>query len=257
MSKPYFEVLSKLHFYIKNNCLFSLIYLESKKKYESNSKVIEEILKESLLDRKSHLGKLYQYINEQDLKVIYKSAHKMYHYFLHRGKFGGPNTIFKYYPDATGKVLDYKTRKFFIEALGRSKVYLDFIKILTLLTNTIAIAMNKPKNLKLIGWNPSPNNQKLDIFNPMNDEDSFLIQAADILSNFFLNLIRYEVGDKSKTVELKAKELLKLNIFNNILNKIRENFKLQNGKCVCTNDELKVSARIESEDKVSKKIIFR
>lgn len=257
MSKPYCEVLSKLHFYIKNSCLFSLIYLESKKKYEANSKLIEDSLRDHLLNRKSHLGEIYQHINEQDLKVLYKSSHKMYHYFLHREKFGGPNTSFKYYPDASGKILDYKNRKFFIGIPGKGDIYEDFTKILTLLANGLANTMNKSKILNQLGWNPRPNNQRLDIFDPMKDEDSFLIQANDIISNFFLNLIRYEAGNKSKTVELKAKELLKLNIFNNILNKIRDNFKLLNGKCICTNDELKVSVRIESEDKVPPRIIFR
>jgi len=257
LSRPYCEVLSKLYSYLKHKYLFLLIYLESKKKYESNSQIIENSLKEHLRNRKSHLGVLYQYIDDRDLKVIYKSAFKMYHYFLHRGKFGGPNTEFKYFPDASGKVLDYKNKKFFIEAPGKGQVYMDFIKIISLLVDTLAITINKPKFLNQLDWKQRPHNQRLDRFEPTKDEDSFLIQTTDIISNFFLNLIRYEVGYKSKTVELKAKELLKLNMFDNILDKIKMNFKLLNDKCVCNNDELKVSINIESEDKGPKKIIFR
>lgn len=181
----------------------------------------------------------------------------MYHYFLHRGKFGGSNTEFKYYPDASGKVLDYKTRKFFIEAPGKGQLFMDFIRIISLLANTLATTINKPKFLDQFGWDPRPNNQKLERFEPMKDEDSFLIQTADIISNFFLNLIRFEVGYKSKTTEIKAKELLKLNIFGNILGEIKNNFKLVSDKCVCTNLELKVSVTTKSDYKKSEQIILR
>lgn len=188
LSKPYSEVLSKLHSYLKLNYLHLLIYVESKRKFEANPKLIEDLLKKHLLDRKSHLGVLFQHINEQDLIAIYKRAHKMYHYFLHRGKFGGQNTAFKYYPDASGKVMHYKTTKFPIQNPRKYIIFMELIEIISLLANTLALAINKPKFLSQIGWNPRPNNQKLERFEPMKDEDSFLIQTADIISNFFLNL---------------------------------------------------------------------
>lgn len=257
LSKPYSEVLNKLHSYLKHKDLYLLIYIESKKKYEANPKIIEDLLKKHLLNRKDPLGALFQHIDEQDLIVIYKRAHKMYHYFLHRGKFGGQNTAFKYYPDASGKVMHYKTKKFFIEVQEKYAILMGLIEVISLLANNIALVINKPKNLSKLGWNPRPNNQKLERFEPMKDEDSFLIQTADIISNFFLNLIRFKVGDKSKTTEIKAKEILKLNIFGNILGEIKNNFKLVNNKCVCSNNELSVSVTTKSDYKKSGQIILR
>jgi len=129
--------------------------------------------------------------------------------------------------------------------------------MITNLADALASSINKKELLDQLGWDPKPANQKLVRFEPLKDEDSYLIQTADIVSNFFLNLIRSIVGDNSKTTQLKAKELLKLGVFTDILDEIKKNFKLQNGKCVCINDELKVSLHMTSDFIKSDEIIYR
>jgi hypothetical protein len=129
--------------------------------------------------------------------------------------------------------------------------------MITNLADALASSINKKELLDQLGWDPKPANQKLVRFEPLKDEDSYLIQTADIVSNFFLNLIRSIVGDNSKTTQLKAKELLKLGVFTDILDEIKKNFKLQNGKCVCINDELKVRLHMTSDFIKSDEIIYR
>lgn len=137
------------------------------------------------------------------------------------------------------------------------QVRVDFFEAIRLLTNALASSINQPFFRETFGWEERPKNQRLIEFEPMRDEDSFLIQTADIISNFFLNLIKYLIGSKSETVELKAKELLRMNIFDNILDNIRSNFQFKNNKCVCLDDELKVSVPMKSEFAGTRKIIFR
>ncbi len=256
LSRPFEDVLSKFYNYIYLGHLSFFIYLESKKKYEINAMEIENLLREKLQDINHHIGETYQHIREPDLIPIYKSAFKMYHYFFHRGKFGDKNTEFEYYPDSSGKILEYKNRKFYVETPTGGQQSMGFIDLLSKLVNALAIAFNTPENLKHTGWDARPENQILKRFEPMKDEDSSLIQTCDIISNFFLNLIKYLIGDRSRTVILKADLLSKINLFDLIVDDIKKNFEILNGKCVSSNDDLKVSVEMKSDFKSSGKIIF-
>jgi len=137
-SKPFKDVLRKFHYYAHIKQLKALIYLESRKKFEANSKLMENVLKRTLLDRNSHLGSVYQHIPEDDLLCIYKNAKEMYHYLLHRGKFGGDNTNFRYYPDSCGRILDFKDEKYFLEIPTTGQVQVGYKEMIRSLINALA-----------------------------------------------------------------------------------------------------------------------
>jgi len=253
-SKPFKEVLRKLHHYVNIKQLKALIYLESRKKFEANSELMENVLKRTLLDRNSLLGSVYQHIPEEDLVGIYKNAKEIYHYLLHRGKFGRENTGFKYYPDACGRALDFKDKEYFLEIPRTGQVRVGYKEMIRYLINALANSINKPDILKELDWESRPKNQELKEFEPKKDEDSFMIQTTDIISNFFFNTIKYLVGDQSRSTELKANELL--GFFQDIKNKIKDDFEIQNDKCVCVNDDLKVSIDFNSDYKNDMKILL-
>jgi len=227
-----------------------LISLESKEKYDSNSKFLENIFKEYLLNRNSPFGEIFKHIPEEDLIAIYKRAPNLYNYVANRDKFGGPNQMFEYYPDSSGKVLNYRNEIRSVESPGIGKgipILLHFFEIIRLIGDNLAKALNEPKIRNRIGWEEKPFNQKLVKFEPKNDEDSYLIQSADVMSNFFLHLIRHLVGIRNRNSEKKAKILIDSGLFDDCLDKIKENFRIQNGACVCSNSNLKVGIILQSD----------
>ena len=241
------KVLDKLKYYLDQQFLNMLIHIESRNKFNNNSKVIEKVLKELLLDRNSSLGNIFRYINHEDLIPLYKRSYKLYLYMYLRWKFGGPFTEFTYYPDSSGKILKYRNRKCFIND-RKGPVLLPFFEIITKLFNMLAKAVNESDDLDKIGWRKAPPGQKLIKFEPKEDEQSFLIQTADIVSNLFLNLIKFKIGYKSDISSKKAKLLLKMRSFDTILNKIEENFILKNGVCHCINKNLRVTIFFEQQN---------
>jgi hypothetical protein len=245
LSMPYQKLLNKLVDFIKSDYLRLMIFMESKEKYNSNSAFLEETLKKYLLDRDNPFGKMFKYISEKDLIAIYKRADVFYNYFLHRDIFGGPNQYFEYYPDSSGKILKYRSEKRFVESSGLSsgiQLLMSFYDIVRLIGNNFAKALNE------MGWK-KPVGQELVKFEPLRDEDSFIIQSADIISNIFFNLIKFLIGVKGpnlRTIEEKAKLLLSYNILDeNILNNIKKSFKLHNEKCICSDSDLKAKFLIK------------
>ena len=82
-------------------------------------------------------------------------------------------------------------------------------------------------------------------FRPLDDKESFLIQSADTISNFFLNLIRHLIGIENDIYEKKAQILIESELFENCYDEIRKNFKEKDGKAICINEDLKVSIKFE------------
>ncbi|MHA1342326.1 MAG: hypothetical protein ACTSO2_20330 [Promethearchaeota archaeon] len=249
------QVLNKLLFYLDYQFLNMLIHIESRNKFNNNSKVIEKVLKEYLLDRNSYLGKIFKFIKNEDLIPLYKRSNKLYLYMFLRWKFGGPSTKFEYYPDSSGKILSYKDKKFFIN-METGPILLPYFEIVTILFNNLAEKVNKSDSLNTFGWRKAPPGQKLIKFEPKKDEESFLIQTADIISNFFYNLIKYLIGYESDISKRKATLLLEMKIFDTILNNIKSNFILKGKIAHCINKDLRVTVHFDNNNLSQRKLIF-
>jgi len=247
------QVLKKLLFYLDYQFLNMLIHIVSRNKFNNNSKFIESVLKKNLLDKNSHLGKIFEFIEEKDLVPLYKRSNNLYLYCILRGKFGGANAQFEYYPDSSGKILNYKNKKNFLNLPDKGQILCDYFEIITYLFNGLAETINRPEFLNKLEWREAPPGQKLIKFDPKNDEESFLIQTADIISNFFYNLIKYSISYKSDMSKRKATLLLKMDIFDTILNNIKSNFILKNKIAHCINKDLRVTVSIDKNNNPSQR----
>jgi len=242
LSPSYLYLLDTLIDYIKAGKLNIMIYLESREKYKVNSGELEDQFKTSLQDRNSELGKMFYQVEEKNLNSIYKPLTVIYNYLLHREKLGGkPNQEFYYFPDASGNILKYSDK--FTTIKVDSKIFGDIaiidhhFKIIAFIANCLDKVLSRDL------WKRE-SNQKLIRFKPMPDEDSYIIQTADLISNFTYNLIRYLVGIKSLNSELKAKALINRNYSTEVISEIKRNFKNKKGECVCSNPDLKAYVKM-------------
>ncbi len=96
----------------------------------------------------SILKKIFINIDECDFPAIYQRVDQLMIYWRYRVKFGDKGDEFNFFPDATGKILNYKETTFKVEG----HIFADelrFYEIIRLLGNPIPKLIDK---LKLEGW---------------------------------------------------------------------------------------------------------
>lgn len=238
LSPIYLEVVHNLLKFIEAKKLRCLIYIESQKKNEMNSQFLRQILRDHLPDKSNPLGEIFQYTLERDLTAIYERADKLYNYLYHRKTFGSKNQTFNYFPDSSGKILKYKNKKIPVMATSPINygtiIFEDFFRVLTWTANALANAMSN------FGWHPNYP-QTLLHFEPLRDEDSILIQTADMISNFILHVCRSIAGTTNHLSVLKSNAILQFKVFDKLAHEIKDDFQQVSGKCICVNDELKAT----------------
>ncbi len=245
-SPVYLQVIKKLFSFIKTSNLKLLIFIESNNKYNSNSGFLESMLKKYLSDKNSSIGQVFKNIKPENMIPIFKRADKIYNYLRNRDIFGNINQRFEYFPDSSGNILQYKNDSCFLESPNFKGIpimekYYDVIKMLT---NALANSLNTLGDNRT--WK-KPIGQMLINFEPKDDKDSYLIQTADIISNFFYNLIKYMSGMRTDIIEKKAMSLLGFDAFRRHRNDTQKEFKIINRKIVCSNQELEVRFTIDME----------
>ena len=256
LSIPYIQVINKLFSFIKTDALKILIFIESNKKYSSNTVFLKETLQSHLLDRRSRFGQIYKYLKEKDLIPFYFRAGNIYNYLRNRDIFGGAYQDFEYYPDSSGKILQYKHRKCFIESPNFPGVPIleNYFDAIRMITNGLANAINKVAVSPDSSQWKKPVGQKLVVFEPMADDDSYLIQTADIISNLFLNLIKYLIGMRADIMRKKALVLLGFDAFRRNKKNIEKEFLIRNGNSECKNKDFE--ARLTVEREFHRNIVF-
>lgn len=238
-TKVYQEVLQKLSDFILDKKLCLLIYLESKEKKELNSNYIKEKLKKALEQEGTSLNSFFASLNQKDYKVIYNRMEQLYIYLLHRDKFGKEDESFQFFPDETGQIIQYKTKEFSLKIGAKETSPINFFDIITRLTNALS---NILINSNLEGW-PQKKGHKMVKFEPQDDKKNYIVQSCDIISNFFLNYLKSQVGIQD------SKSILKNNLLGEFIDlnpeEIELHFKSQlfgdNTEIICINPEMKVS----------------
>jgi len=231
----YIQVINKLMEFIENRYLRMMIFIESKEKYINNSKELEDTLKTYICNRNHPFGNIYQSIHINDLIAIYKETHTIYNYLRNRDIFGEDDQQFEYYPDASGKILQYGSKKTFLKSPNSPGLLMtEFYDVIRMIAQHLSTSL-----ADVLKWGRI-NRQRLVKYEPKNDEDSFLIQSADIICNFFLSTIKYLVGIDSGITRKKALALLAFNCIRSSKTNILNEFINQNGKCVCRRPDCEV-----------------
>jgi hypothetical protein len=237
ISPIFTQVIETLKQFIVDSRLGLLVHLESKAVYEKNSTYIENFLKTNVLNKDGLLGENFQHISETDLIAIYRRAPKIYNYLLHREKFGKESQEFEYFPDSSGKILNYKNLAFKLQTTSKSEspgvtAEFPFYDIIKITTNGLVRGFIKT------GWNTYPY-QHMSLFEPIPDEQSYVLQAADMISNLVYNLVKKASGSSDDLVVKKASLLTSNGLFHDIEPQLATEFEIKEGKTVAKSDTLK------------------
>lgn len=213
----YIKVLRKLKEFIDEKKINVLIFIESKEKKANNAIVLKNEFKKGLVQKDSSLSKIYSHLEENDYRAIYERVDQLYIYLLHRDKFGENNEKFNFYPGSSGKILHYKDKSFPLKVSNCDTHPIRFFDIVKITANALSKTLSS-----LNGWSKSKE-QKIINFEPLKDKDNYIIQCCDIVSNFFLNFLRIQLGIHDPIYQLKSDAFS--DIFEIDLEKVHSNFK--------------------------------
>jgi len=188
-----------------------------------------------LENRESVIGKQFKSLADTDLPALYHRIDQLFIYLLYRDRMGDDGDQFEFYPDSSGKILNYSDKEFPVSGHLPIIVDLQFYELVRILGNSLA------KSITLTGW--PVKKQELIKFEPQKWSSNYITQTCDILANFFFNFLRFQVGLKDKKYQLKAEALSKHFLLKELLPGIKENFILdsETKDVTCINKELLIT----------------
>jgi hypothetical protein len=209
--------------------------LVSRYKYDLNAGYLKKLIKVQLEDRNSVIGKQFASLADTDLPALYHRIDQLFIYLLYRDKFGDNGDQFEFYPDSTGKILNYHDKEFPMSGNLPIIWELSFFKLIKILGNSLATVIT------LTGW--PVQQQELVKFEPQKWSANYLTQSCDILANFFFNYLRFNLGRTDKKYELKASALTKHFLLDELLPEIKKSFSLDatTNDVICIDEKLLVT----------------
>ena len=190
------KVIDKLFEYVSAGKLNLHLTLVGKNRYDSNIGYLKNLIKVQLEDRNSEIGKLFASLADTDLPALYHRIDQLFIYLFYRGKFGDNEDQFEFFPESTGKILNYQDKEFPVSGNLQIIWDLKFFDLIKILGNSLA------KVITLTGW--PVKQQELIKFEPQKWSGNYLTQSCDVLANFFFNYIRFNLGKTEKKYELRA-----------------------------------------------------
>lgn len=224
------SVLETLSDFILHQKLNAQVTLISRDRFEGNAGYLKSILRAELENRDSFLGKRFISLDDKDLPALYHRLDQLFVYLYYRDKFGNDGDQFEFYPDSTGKILNYEKTKFPITGNIVIDYPMNFYRIIAIVGDSFS------KILQMEGW--PIKKQTLSRFQPLKWISNYLIQNCDILSNFFLCLIRSKMGMTDPKYSLKAQALDEHFALNTSLSHILPSFVFDGVDVECVNDDL-------------------
>jgi hypothetical protein len=209
--------------------------LVSRYKYDLNAGYLKKLIKVQLEDRNSVIGQQFASLADTDLPALYHRIDQLFIYLLYRDKFGDNGDQFEFYPDSTGKILNYHDKEFPMSGNLPIIWELSFFKLIKILGNSLATVIT------LTGW--PVQQQELVKFEPQKWSANYLTQSCDILANFFFNYLRFNLGRTDKKYELKASALTKHFLLDELLPEIKKSFSLDatTNDVICIDEKLLVT----------------
>ncbi len=229
------QVLNKLFEYVSIGKLNLQLTLVSRNRYDSNAGYLKNLIKVQLEDRSSVIGKQFASLAQTDLPALYHRIDQLFIYLLYRDKFGDNGDQFEFFPDSTGKILNYHDKVFPMS--GNLPIIWDFsfFELIKILGNSLA------KVITLTGW--PIKQQELIKFEPQKWSANYLTQSCDILANFFFNYLLFNSGKPDKKYELKSSALTRHFLLDDLLPEIKKSFSLDTttNDIICVDQNLLVT----------------
>jgi hypothetical protein len=230
VGKILLEVLKKLFEFVHDGKLNIKIIFVGSNKYNDNIGYLKDLIKKELENRNSPIGKHFKSLKDTDLPALYHRIDQLFVYLLYRDKFGSEGDKFKFFPDSSGKILNYAEKEFEVSGNLQIKYPMKFFTLICVLGNALS------KVIRLNGWPVIK--QELVLFKPLKWSSSYLIQSCDILSNFSYNFIRYHSGQMNESYKLKAQALSKHFLLNELEKEISKIFQIDDADVICIDPTL-------------------
>ena len=242
----YVDVLKKFKEYIEKSELNLLIRLEAKDVYNNNAGFLKDIAKTSFSDSQHLLSQIFPTMSTSDHPAFYHSIDQLIVFLKYRSRFGSDGDEIDYFPDASGKILQYRATP--VTLVGNNSIlntsFFDAIKIwgnsLTRMVDDLVKDNSWPKV-----------NIRLSKYEPKDSSTDYMIQTCDIISNFSLNYIRFICGVADIDQKLKHNEINKLFNLKKYRSKVKKSFVIQNGELICINNDLKALFEFKIDDTTS------
>ncbi|RPI04651.1 MAG: hypothetical protein EHM64_09260 [Ignavibacteriae bacterium] len=232
VGKAYEQVLDYFIESVKNKKLHFFIRLESEDVYNANAGYLKNLAKVNLEKRESDFGKIFKKLSDKDLPAFYHRADQLFIFLRYRDKFGSSENNFILYPDSSGKILRYDGTTFEVSGDIFKEYPIEFYDLIKIWCNSLT------KIIKAEEW-PS-GEQRLDKFCPLKSSGDYIIQTCDIISNFFFNFLRNQVGILDPKAVLKTNALCKIIDFSQHSGIIKSSFIKKEDEVICSVKGLKV-----------------
>jgi hypothetical protein len=243
ISKYYLQVLKIFFKYIEKNMFRSLIYIESNEKRAGAWNILEGEIKRLMINSQpSKLNYIFSELDPSTRSAIIKSSIIISGYILNMHFFGDDLEI-EYYPDASGNIIRLRTKKLFLKSptfLGRQATFSCY-EIIKMIMNILGPNFQR---LRLNARRFPVVNHRITNFEPIKAKQSFIIQAADIISNYFYNMIQFVAGERKEIVRRKALTLLGFDAFRRNISNFKDNFVLKNGIPYCVNPKMEARLKL-------------
>ena len=233
----YKQVLNLLKNSIVEKRLQMLLRIESTAMYERNAGYLKRVAEVNMKKRESEFGRIFKSLDDKDLPAFYHRADQLTIFLKYRDKFGLDNDKLYFFPDSVGKILRYEGLKFDVSGKENINHSFNFYDLIKIWGNSLCNIINKD------GW---PNGgQRLEKFQPLKSDDDYLIQTCDIISNFFFNYLRQQVGIQDEGSLFKADALNDILDLSPHKSQINLAFEKDGDEVVCVDPDLKVCIDVE------------
>lgn len=230
------ELFERMHF--RQVGLQTVILSEDR--FNGNAGWLTEAVRKKLEDRTSDLGKQFQSFGEEDLPAVYYRVNQLFPIFRYREFLAAPGDHLEYFPDSTGKVLNYVNTNFPMSGTLPFSLPLNYLEIIRMFGDAYLKSFGvMVKELGLGKWPTSI--QHLVKFQPTDSAHSYLIQLCDIVSNFIFSFIRHCCGLPDAKYQLKSTVLKKYIQMEEVEPAIKASFSIEGTDVICTAPDLWVN----------------
>jgi hypothetical protein len=185
--QPYYDsMLASLKQMLQRNVIGGGLLIQSESALRNRTDVFKETLKSELQKPDSAFSKVLNGIEKEDYPVLYHRYKNLLPFVVLRGSALKSHDYVRYFPDSSGKWLQYADVERPLQASDGTTGNFKFFTINAMLARGLAKTL---EGLGVIGSGP-----EILSFEPRADEQEPILQLCDALANFALATARTIVG---------------------------------------------------------------